>query len=260
MSSFGPNDTIVLITGANSGIGLDTAARLANDAAHKYHVILAVRSLDKGRAAVADIQARATAAGLAAPSLTLLQLDVADPSSVAAAAASLAAEQLPRIDVLINNAGIIKFPSGSLSADLNDTLATNAVGPAIVTATLLPLLKASSNPRLIYVSSGLGSIARLTDPTLPFSIPFGLEYRMSKAALNMLAVYHHREFATWGCKVWAFCPGYVVTNLSGAEDRENRVLRGAVSAEVPAQALADVLEGHRDADAGKFIHKDGTYD
>ncbi|KAJ1547556.1 hypothetical protein HK405_005535 [Cladochytrium tenue] len=188
-----------------------------------------------------------------------VQLDVADPSSVAAAAASLAAEQLPRIDVLINNVGIIKHPSGSLSADLSDTLATNAVGPAVVTAALLPLLKASSNPRLIYVLSGLGSIAHLTDPSLPFSIPFGLEYRMSKVALNMLAVYHHCEFATWGCKVWAFCPGYVLTNLSGADDRENRVLRGAVGVEVPAQALADVLEGRRDADTEKFIHEYGTY-
>ncbi|KAJ1560638.1 hypothetical protein HK405_006416 [Cladochytrium tenue] len=263
--------TIVLITGANSGVGFATAELLA--ANPNYHVVLAVRSLDKGRAAIADIRARAESS--VPPSLSLVQLDVVDPASISAAAAALA-DDLPRIDVVINNAGIVKnpaeaFPGASsdtvtsrtlddLSAEIFDTFATNSVGPALVTAALLPLLKRSASPRLIYISSGFGSIGRLTDPGQIRSNPTALAYRMSKAALNMLTVYHHREFSPWGCRVWAICPGFVTTNLTAEKfDTETLIRMGARGPETSAMTIADVIDGKRDEDVGKFIHKDGVY-
>ncbi|KAJ1563638.1 hypothetical protein HK405_001309, partial [Cladochytrium tenue] len=149
-----PDFTVVLITGATSGIGFDTAARLASDTRFKYHVVLAARNLQKGEAALASIRAQADPT-----SLSLVHLDVTDVDSINAAAAKLATE-LGRLDVLVNNAGIAKLPGpGSLHADLRDSFTTNAIGPALVTDAFVPLLKSSGDPRIIYVSSSQGSIS-----------------------------------------------------------------------------------------------------
>ena len=82
---------------------------------------------------------------------------------------------------------------------------------------------------------------------------------MSKAAMNMLAAQNKHEFAPWGAKVWTMCPGYVVTNLTGEADRENRKNTGALSSETSAQFLHQIIRGERDADDGKFVHVGGVY-
>ncbi|KAJ1540107.1 hypothetical protein HK405_011970 [Cladochytrium tenue] len=239
--------TIVFITGANSGIGFDTAARLATSTARPYHVVLGVRSLDAGNKAVATIRAR----GAAGP-LTVVRIDVTDAASVRSAADEIAAA-VPRLDVLVNNAGIFSRDP-DLMQNLLQCLATNAAGPAVVSDTFAPLLRRSADPRIIYVSTAMGSItaAAVADDAMLFGLP----YRMSKAALNMLAAFHHRQFASWGCKVWALCPGYVVTNLG---DPAEAAARGAGSSETSAATIEDVILGKRDGDVGKFIHKDGVY-
>ncbi|KAI9325009.1 hypothetical protein DFJ73DRAFT_914459 [Zopfochytrium polystomum] len=103
--------TVVFITGANSGIGFGTAALLAAAPDARYHVLLGVRSVEKGQKAVQDIRAR----GSTAP-LTLVRIDVSDPASVRAAADQVAAE-IGRVDVLVNNAGIV-VTSGDLVTSL----------------------------------------------------------------------------------------------------------------------------------------------
>lgn len=133
-------------------------------------------------------------------------------------------------------------------------------GPAIVTEAFLPLLQKSRDARLIYVSSDLGSITRRSDPTTPYYNLPSVAYRMSKSALNMLMVCHHVEFKERGIKVWAFNPGYVVTNLSGTGEAgiQERISNGAGDARVSARSLVEIVSGKRDGDVGKHIEAEGV--
>lgn len=182
-----------------------------------------------------------------------------DQKSIEAAVASIRNE-FGHLDVLINNAGIISHQKATID-QLRETFETNAFGPAIVTEKFLPLLEKSNGARLIYVSSGLGSINMRLDPKDPYKMIPGLAYRMSKAALNMLVACDFVNYGPKGMKVWAFDPGYVVTNLSGTGEkgRQERVKNGAGDPKVSAKALADVVAGKRDDDVGKFVYEKGVY-
>lgn len=121
---------------------------------------------------------------------------------------------------------------------------------------LEPLLKKSAKPYIVYMSSGMGSITNRLDPEFKFKAIRGDPYRMSKAALNMLAACNRYNFAEWGCKVLAFDPGWCVSNLTGEKGREMRVKGGARDPKEPAAALADIVLGKRDGD----IEKNGLVD
>lgn len=248
----GEEKTIVLITGANSGIGFDSSAAITASSP-KYHVIMGSRSTEKGEKALAEVRARKEIQG----SLSLIKLDVTNEESIAAAVKEIESS-LGRLDILVNNAGIVSF-APTLVAQLRDSVETNTLGAAAVTEAFMPLLQRSAAPRLIYVSSGLGSIALRLDDSFPYSKLPATAYRVSKAALNMLAACHTVEFREWGCKVWAFDPGYVVTNLTGEADRERRKALGAESSEVSARELLRIVTGERDGEVGRHVHKDGVY-
>lgn len=126
----------------------------------------------------------------------------------------------------------------------------------ILTETLEPLLKKAAKPYVVYVSSSQGSVTRRLDPEEPHRMARGETYRMSKAALNMLAACHRYNYAEWGCRVAAFNPGFCVSNLTGEKGREMRIEWGARDAKEPALALVDVVAGKRDAD----IEKNGMVD
>jgi len=141
--------------------------------------------------------------------------------------------------------------------NLRAVFETNVNGPTLVTQALLPLLKASKSPKIINVSSGLGSIGMRSDPeNFMYSVDFEV-YRMSKAALNMLTACHAANFKDFGTKVWSYCPGFVVTNLTGEEDRQNRVDMGAESSETSAQGILEIVRGDRDKEAGTFVTRRG---
>jgi NAD(P)-dependent dehydrogenase (short-subunit alcohol dehydrogenase family) len=165
------------------------------------------------------------------------------------------------LDVLINNAGIIA-KSPTLIANLREAFETNTFGPAVVTDTFLPLLLKSSNARVIYVTSGLGSITDRLDTKSPYYMIPAVSYRMTKTALNMLAACNHVELGPKGVKVWTYCPGYVVTNLTGTGEagRQERVRNGAGSAVESAEGIEELVNGTRDADVGKFVKKGGFWD
>ncbi|KAI9728787.1 MAG: hypothetical protein M1834_007173 [Cirrosporium novae-zelandiae] len=253
--SFSSDKHIVLITGANGGIGFDTAKALAMHSP-TYHVILCSRSLPKGEKALSSIQA------LKPPgTLSLLELDVNSPTSISAAAKQVS-EQFGHLDTLINNAGIYSPLTLPLSDQLTANLRTNTLGSLLVTEAFLPLLKKTPHThtrRLITISSRLGSLSLKSDPSTPHNTEPHMAYRISKAAVNMMTICYAQDLAKDGIKVFAVCPGYVVTNLSGEEDRENRVKRGAGSSEVSAETILGVVEGGRDGEAGGFLHKDGVY-
>jgi NAD(P)-dependent dehydrogenase (short-subunit alcohol dehydrogenase family) len=213
-----------------------------------YHVILGSRSVAKGQKALGEQQAKH--ADSLRGSISVVQMDVTDRASIAAAKESVSSS-FGRLDVLVNNAGIIVTRPDDTLTILRELFETNTFGPAIVTETFEPLLRASSRPRLAYVTSGLGSITNRLDPTQPFHDLRGDWYRMSKAALNMLAACHRHNLADFGCKVVVFDPGYCVTNLTGEEGRKMRVKMGARDARDAALALADIVLGRKDAEADK---------
>ena len=236
-------------SGANGGIGFDSSAAIAAASAD-YHVILGARSLEKGQKALSELQARNLPA-----SLSLVQLDVTDEASIAKAVQSVA-KDFGRLDVLVNNAGIVSKAS-TLRDELRETLETNTIAPAVVTEAFTDLLLKSENARLVYVSSDLGSLTLRKDKTYKYYNVVTVPYRMSKAALNMLMICHEAQF-DGKIKVFAFNPGFVVTNLTGEEDRKNRVNMGAGSSEDSAQTLRSIVVGERDADAGKFVVAEGV--
>lgn len=188
-----------------------------------------------------------------------MQLDVTSPASIEAAASSVEKEY-GRLDVLVNNAGRMSF-APTFAEQLREVFETNTFGAAAVTEAFLELLLRSSDARLIYVTSDLGSLTMRADPKIDtYTLP-STAYRMSKAALNMLMLCNHVEYGPKRVKVWAFNPGFVMTNLSGKgeEARRQRAARGAGDAKVPSAALVDIVLGKRDGEVGKYLHKDGEH-
>ncbi|KAI0143463.1 putative short chain dehydrogenase/reductase [Xylariaceae sp. FL1272] len=239
--------TIILVTGANSGIGYETVSALAATSSD-YHIILACRSLEKGESAKNAITS--TLGDSLEGSMSVVALDLTDHETITAAKTQVEKE-FGRLDVLINNAGIIFYQQADTLTSLRTTFETNVFGTAVVTEAFVELLKRSNNPYLIYVSSGQGSISLRCDTTHKYYNVPGDHYRMSKSALNMLAACNRWTFSEFDCKVVAFCPGFCVTNLTGAEGREMRIKRGGRDAKDPANALVDVVQGKRDEDIKK---------
>ncbi|KAI0453506.1 putative short chain dehydrogenase/reductase [Xylaria acuta] len=243
---------VVLITGANSGIGLETVKALATTSSD-FHVLLGCRSAEKGNRALDEI--RTTLSDSMEGTVSVIQIDVCDQNSIVAAKEQIE-NQFGKLDILINNAGIIVYQQVDTMTSLRQTFETNVFGPLVVTETLEGLLRKSAKPYVIYVSSEQGSITERLNPEYKFRQIRGDHYRMSKAALNMLAGCHRYNFADWGCKVLAFNPGWCVSNLTGEKGREMRLKAGARDPKDPAIALVDVVLGKRDAD----IEKNGMVD
>ncbi|EXF74300.1 short chain dehydrogenase [Colletotrichum fioriniae PJ7] len=241
---------IILITGANQGIGFDSAWALVS-ASPDNHVVLGSRSAERGAKAVEDLQTRKPAG-----TVSLLQLDITSDDSIKAAVEKLTAD-FGVLDVLVNNAGIVIMQPKDRRSELIDTFNTNAASALLLTEALIPLLKKSKDARIINVTSGLGSLHERTTPGGAFyDIPADA-YRISKAALNMATAHMLWAYKSWGAKVWAFCPGWVVTNLSGEDDRQNRIDGGAESSETSAKGILEIVEGKRDGEVGKFLQRNG---
>lgn len=252
----------IVWTGANTGIGFATA-KIIVQASKDYHVIIAGRNLEKAKAAVSKIESMDIKGQLSA-----LQLDVTDEKSVEQAAASVDG-QFGRLDVLINNAGTASGTTGEdvlqnpppLKNRFQACLDTNVIGPAVVSAIFRPLLLKSSNPYSIYVSSVVGSLGLAVDPSSPYynPIPGGDSYRASKAALNMVILQEYLSSQDTPLKIFAMCPGYVVSNLRGSSEQARSGYGKAGSPDESGRTILSMIRGERDSDVGKFVHKDGLY-
>lgn len=212
------NKTISLISGANGGLGLATATALARD--HGHHVIIGSRNPDNGTKVAKSL----TDAGYSASSV---QLDLDFESSIVSAVVHIT-NTYGRLDVLVNNAAILidSTDKAKNTYDLyKQTFSTNIVGTAALTEGVLPLLRKSQHPRLVFVSSRMGSLKLAKDPT---SFWYNLDcrsYDASKAALNILALNYARMLTDVHARVNIVCPGLVATNLhvavaSGATPEE----------------------------------------
>ena len=236
-----------MISSANGGIGFELAAQLI--AKESYHVLLGSRSPEKGNAALKELQSRNLPG-----SIELIVIDVTDDESIEQAAAAVL-NSLGKLDILVNNAAIA-IPSPPLRNGLQEAFNTNATGPAIVVNAFASLLKKSTaTPRIINVSSGVGSIGRRLDPSSPSYKMQALEYRASKSALNMITACQWVEYGPQGFKVFAFCPGFAVSNLS----HMNKLESGAKPTDEAVRPLVDIIEGKRDGEAGKFLNATGLY-
>lgn len=202
------NTRIALVTGANKGIGLETARQLAQAG---VGVIIGARDDGRGRTAVGDLAAQ----GLAAQSV---QLDIDDHDSIALAAAKIEADH-GKLDILVNNAGIFDFadaPPSRASLDaVRRVIETNFLGTLAVTKAMLPLLRKASAARIVNLSSSLGSLTLNGDPASTYYSSQFIGYNASKAALNMLTVQLHEELRGTGIVVNSVSPGFVKTDLTG---------------------------------------------
>jgi NAD(P)-dependent dehydrogenase (short-subunit alcohol dehydrogenase family) len=222
-----PPGTVALITGANKGIGFQTARKLGSLGAT---VLVGARDEGRGATAVAVLAAEGVDAHA-------VLLDVTDQDSVKAAADRIA-HTFGKLDILVNNAGVLLdhgIPVVEVTADrLRETYETNVFGTAAVTSALIPLLRRSGRGRIVNLSSSLGSLGvNSAEPErlAPFQM---LAYNSSKAALNALTLMYAHALKADGIKVNAAEPGYVATDLNGhqgigtAEDAAATVTRLAV--------------------------------
>ncbi|MCF0075548.1 SDR family oxidoreductase [Dyadobacter sp. CY261] len=218
-----------LITGANKGIGLETARQLLQNG---FQVYLASRDLQSGLDAVKILKSE----GLT--DVQAVQLDVTDESSVKAARQEIG-EKTNVLDVLINNAGINggKPPYTALEASSDQFLAafnTNVIGVARVTAAFIDLLRRSSQPRIVNVSTSVGSLSLQSNPGWPiYNYAKYAVYASSKAALNMYTIQLAYQLQGTPFKVNAVCPGYTRTEFTGnnggdVEDAGRRIVTYAL--------------------------------
>ena len=195
---------IVLVTGANKGIGFAIAQGLG---AIGFKVAVGARDEARGEEAVQRLRAAdVDAFGVG--------LDVTSDPSVAAAAATIE-QAAGRLEVVVNNAGISGRTDGgaqdptTLDLDVVRTvLETNVLGVVRVTNAMLPLLRRSSSPRVVNVSSNMGSVALQTGPVMA-------AYAPSKSMLNSVTAQYARRLADTNVVVNACCPGYVATDFTG---------------------------------------------
>jgi NAD(P)-dependent dehydrogenase (short-subunit alcohol dehydrogenase family) len=202
--------TIALVTGANKGLGFEISRQLGKLGAT---VILGSRDKKRGLAAVEKLKAE----GIDAHSLII---DVAHEPSVDRAA-DFIGQEYGRLDILVNNAGIMEdktFKPTTIPHDiLHDVFETNFFGVVSVTQAMIPLLLKSEAGRVVNVSSSLGSLTLQSDPAGPFGDFKFLAYDSSKAALNALTIHFAHELRGTAIKVNSACPGWVKTDMGGAE-------------------------------------------
>ncbi|MEU0538554.1 SDR family oxidoreductase [Nocardia sp. NPDC005978] len=198
--------TIALVTGANKGIGYEIAAGLG---ALGWRVGVGARDRQRRETAVEKLRA-AGADAFAVP------LDVTDDASVAAAA-ELIADQAGGLDVLVNNAAITggfpQSPTTVAPETVRDVVDSNVIGVIRVTNAMLPMLRASTAPRIVNMSSSVGSLTLQTTPGIDMG-PLPVAYLASKTFLNTLTIQYAKELADTGILINSGCPGYTATDLN----------------------------------------------
>jgi NAD(P)-dependent dehydrogenase (short-subunit alcohol dehydrogenase family) len=231
-----------LITGANKGIGREVVCRLA---ASGFKVWLGARDAERGTAAAKELQVE----GL---DIRYLQIDVTDDESVAAAVRAIENES-PRLDVLVNNAGVaINYdlpPSEQAMADIKATYEVNVFGVIRVTQAFIPLLLAAPAARIVMVSSYSGSMRRALDSASPSYSVNMLAYGSSKAALNAITVSFAKELSPRGVRVNAAAPGYTATDLNNHKGR--RTVQQA------AEVIVRLATLDADGPTGGYFDDDG---
>jgi NAD(P)-dependent dehydrogenase (short-subunit alcohol dehydrogenase family) len=208
-----PPGRVALVTGANKGIGLAVARGLGQ---FGHVVFIGARDPERGRVAVEQLRQESIDARLQV-------IDVRRPDSVASAAGDIE-RAIGRLDVLVNNAAVkLEFhpaPPSTTPMDLVEiTYSTNVFGTMRVIQAMLPLLLASPAPRIVNLSSGLGSLTLAATPGTPYHAKPMLGYNTAKAAVNAMTIQFANEFEATPLKINAADPGYVRTDMTRNDGR-----------------------------------------
>ena len=233
---------VALISGANKGIGFETARGLAT---RKITVLIGARDQWRGQTAVEKLQAEGADA-------RFVKLDVTDGATIARAAEWIG-QEFGRLDILINNAGIGEWNAKPSTVDLakvREVYETNFFGPVALIQAMLPWLRKSRHGRIVNVTSTLGSLAIASDPNSGLGDFLALGYCTSKSALNSMTIQFAKELRDTPIKVNAICPGYCATDLNN-HSGPRTAAQGAVA---PIQ-YATLGE---DGPSGGFFNENGS--
>ncbi|WP_281309943.1 SDR family oxidoreductase [Flavobacterium flavigenum] len=233
-----------LITGANKGIGFETAKQLLENGLYVY---IASRDLKKGLQAVDKLKAQGFS------NLEAVQLDVTDENSIKTARKEIG-KKITAIDILINNAGINGgMPFTALEARTDQFLAafdTNVFGVARVTKAFIDLLQKSTEPRIVNVSTSVGSLTLQSDPNWPaYDYAKYAVYGSSKAAMNMYTVHLAYELRDTAFKINAVCPGYTKTDFTNHNGGE---------LEIAAKRIIKYALIDKNGPTGKFFSEESN--
>lgn len=235
---------VALITGGNAGIGEAVVRILAKTP--NLHVIVGSRRLESGNEVANSLKKQGY-------HVSAVQLDISSDDSINKAIEEITKTH-GKLDVLVNNAGILidNQPDAFTSTRdlLSKTFNTNVFGTAALTDAALPLLEKSSHPRVIFVSSTMGSLTISGDSTTPF---YNIDYKAydaSKAAVNMLAINYARILKPFGGVSNAICPGLVKTKMNG-------FMEAGTPVEVGAERIVQLATAAPGGPSGTFSNKDG---
>ncbi len=239
------NKQVALITGANKGIGFETARQLGKLG---ITVVLGSRDAAKGDAAATKLRAEGIDA-------RPLKLDVTQPKDRDTAVKFLQ-EHFGKLDILVNNAGIAEegwgknTTSSTPTETLQKTFDTNLFAPVALTQALLPLIRKSPAGRIVNLSSILASNTLQSDPKSPIYNSKAFAYDASKSALNAFTIHLAHELRDTNVKVNSAHPGWVKTDM-GTDAAPMEIFEGAKT----SVALATLAE---DGPNGAFIHMGKT--
>ena len=230
------------ITGANKGIGFETAKQLAGKG---YYIFLGSRNIEKGIEAVDQLKA----AGL--QSAEPVQIDISDEVSIERAFLTLSSKS-PMLDILINNAGISGgFPQHASSTDIltiRKVFDTNFFGTIQVNQVFMPLLKKSDNAVIVNVTSGLASLTMHSDPNWKYYPVKSAAYGPSKTALNAYTIALAYELRDTAIKVNAVDPGYTDTDFNNHT--------GTLHVTEAARQIIQYAILEKEGPRGKFFSRD----
>ncbi|KAF4772896.1 short-chain dehydrogenase [Colletotrichum scovillei] len=236
--------SIALVTGGNAGIGEAVVRQLAKIPG--FHVVIGSRNLEHGSRLAESLKTENC-------SVSSIQLDITSDESILKAIESIQKTH-GRLDVLINNAGILLDTYPDLFSSTRDlfrkTYETNVFGTAVLSEAALPLLRQSEYPRIIFVSSQMGSLKSTLDESMPF---YNVDYKAydgSKAAVNILAANYARILKDVGGASNAVCPGLVRTKLTGWMDA------GAPTS-VGAERIVELAIASPGGPTGTFSNREG---
>ena len=222
---------IIFITGANTGLGFEAVKALCQSNT-AYEIIVGSRSAEKGESAISSLKQEVPST---TSTLSTVSVDISSDDSIQKAYDTISS-RFNKIDILINNAGAgfdRQIQDGTLSVreGWNKTWDTNISGTQVLTTTFMPLLLKSSDPRLMFVTSGTSAVSETerfdveafkrinASPATGWPKEAVLNpitcYRSSKTGLNMMMREWHRILKNDGVKVWAISPGFLVTGLGG---------------------------------------------
>jgi len=239
------NALTALVTGANKGIGFSTTKQLL---AMGYHVYLGARDEVKGRTAIGQLYK------MGFSKVSLLVIDVANAASIDDALKRFASLE-SRLDVLINNAaigGTQPQQASSINMDLlREVLETNYFGVVRVTQAFLPLMFNSESPRIVNVSSELGSLSYHSRTKAEYFAKHLMAYSTSKAALNSFTVLLANEFQHTSFKINCVTPGFTATDLNNNS--------GSQTPDDAARIIVEYAMLPKDGPSGKFFGIDGQF-